>query len=446
MIGQAHYNQDDQMEAANWYRRAIDEAGVAPRSIITSLLPTLMRGIFNPTSLDRPPKIKKSDEDIEMITHALTSSAELGTVYLWESKVGKFLLNTINMVRVARIIGPSGDSANAIAIFAFLLSSVGLRKNSEKTAAQAVKMAAEYGDTLQNIAVQVLAGMVLTQNGSPKDALALLETADNASNELVSGIWRHRSKYILADALTWLGRYKEAYDTFIDAAKLSHGAEPHAVAIATSMAALCQLRMGHPERALTLLESPEGVAHALECDVPFAVIMSLGVLAETRLALGQKEAALAAVEAAEKQASGKDDGTGYYSSLFSYSSILSVRLQTKELGTPSKRSAKTAVAEDLKRVGKLTRVASLGGPVSALWQGVSLAQSGQTKRAKRLLNKAIKSATEGHLPFELGRSLVELANLSDGDEKNQLLKKAADVFERHNMPLELARARARIVR
>ena len=135
---------------------------------------------------------------------------------------------------------------------------------------------------------------------------------------------------MLADAMTWMGEYELAHDLFVTAGEISHAAEPHTVALAASMAALTQLRMGRPEKAIELLEGPEGVHHASECGIPFAQIMSLGILAEARLALGQKAAALAAVEEAEASITDKDDGTGYYSSIFIYSAILSVRLQTGE--------------------------------------------------------------------------------------------------------------------
>lgn len=442
LIGEALYNQDNQPEAANWYRRSLDEAGVAPKYPVASIFPTLFRAIFAPKSLNTPPTEAMSEEDRSRIAQGLASGRELGTIYLWESDLNRFALNAVNLVRMARNVGLNEESGPASATLAFMMSSAGLRAKSEAIALQAVEMASSFGKDTQFISTNTVTGMVLTQNGSPERGRTFFETSDEASSDLISGIWRHRTKYMLADAMTWMGEYEPAHDLFITAGEFSHGAEPHTVALAASMAALTQLRMGRHERAVEILEGPEGVSHASDCGIPFAQIMSLGILAEARLALGQKDAAIAAVEEAEASVTDKDDGTGYYSSIFSYSSILGVRLQTGEHGVGTMKGSKTALDDDMKRMRKLVRVAALGKPAFSLWQGVYEAQQGNMSKAKRHLKDAIQSATEMKLPFELGRSLVELAKLSQGSDKDQHLQSAIDVFSKHNMPLELARARA----
>jgi tetratricopeptide (TPR) repeat protein len=277
---------------------------------------------------------------------------------------------------------------------------------------------------------------VLTQNGSASRALPLFEAAEAASGELIAGIWRHRCKYMLADALTWMGRYEEAHKLFLDAAVISHSAEPHAVGSSTAMAALNLLRLGHPKQAVTLLEGPDGVPHALGCGVSASPILCLGVLAEARLALGQRDAALEAAARAEAQATEKDDGTGFYSGLFGYSSILNVRLQTKETSGP------TGAALDLKRVRKLTKVAPLGRATQSLCQGLWELQHDHPAKAKRLLQDAVRTASDARHPFEHGRALVELAKLCNGAERDQYIQQATAVFERHKMSLELEKLHA----
>lgn len=442
LMGQAHYNQDDQAEAGNWYRRGIEAAGAAPGNPLLSAVPTLMRALFAPGSLDRHSPAALTEEDRERITHGMASARELGTVYLWESAVNKFLMNTVNLARMARMVGPTDETANAVVTLSFMLCFAGLRKQSEKLALQAVRMAQDFGDPEQLMRVRVVAGMVLTQNGSAMRGLPLFEAAEDRANDLVAGIWRHRCKYMLADAYTWLGRYAEAHRLFLQSAALSHSAEPHAVGQATAMAALNLLRMGQPDEAVALLEGPDGVPHALDCGVPASAIMALGVLAETRMALGQKEAALAAAAQAEAQTTEKDDGTGYYSGLFGYSAILSVRLQAGELGTATTKGSRSAVHEDLKKLNKLKGIAPLGRATHALWHGVFEALQGRTKKAEALLKTAVHTATEGQQPYVMGRSLMELARLSEGDARQDYIAQAIDVFERHQMPLELARARA----
>lgn len=442
MIGQAYYNQDDQPEAANWYRRAITHAGIVPRYPVASIVPTLSRALFTPSQLDCPPAPHLTADDRLRMTHGLGAARELGIIYLWESAMGKFALNAVNQVRVARIVGPTDETANAVATLAFMMSSAGMRKKSEQLGLQSLRMANEFGDMAQIVAVQVITGMVLIQNGSARRALVPFLEAKEAAGALISGIWRHRSTYMYADAMTWLGEYESAHLDFLKAAELSHSAEPHAVGQATAMAALNLIRLGKPEQAVALLEGPDGVPNALEGGVPASAIMSLGVLAEARLALGQTDAALAAAAEAESHVTEKDDGTGFYSGLFGYSSILNVRLHTGTLGQASEKGATSAAQEDLKRMRKLVRVAPLGQATYALWQGLFEAQRGKTAKAIRVLSDATKAARAAEHPFELGRSLVERAKLTDGPARTAFLDEAISVFERHHMPLELARARA----
>jgi hypothetical protein len=208
------------------------------------------------------------------------------------------------------------------------------------------------------------------------------------------------------------------------------------------MAALNLMRLGRPEQAVSLLEGPDGVPNALAGGVPASAIMSLGVLAEARLALGQHDAALAAATEAESHVTDKDDGTGFYSGLFGYSSILGVRLKTGELGAVPAPGKGSAAEEDFRRMRKLTRVAPLGHPSEALWRGVFETQRGNDAKARRLLAQAVSAARVAEQPFELGRSLVALAKLTQGDARTTYLKEAISVFERHHMPLELARAQA----
>ncbi|MEM6310073.1 MAG: adenylate/guanylate cyclase domain-containing protein [Pseudomonadota bacterium] len=442
LIGEAYYNQDNQPSAAVWYQRSTREAGVAPQYPVASIFPTLFRAIFAPKSLNTPPAKNLTDQDRKRIQQGLASARELGAIYLWESNLNGFALNAVNLVRMARIVGLNGESGPANSTLAFMMSSAGLRKRSEDVALQSVEMASNFGKDTQFMSANTITGMVLTQNGSPERSLTFLASSDDASNELISGIWRHRTKYMLADSMTWLGSYAKAHDLFIRAGELSHSAEPHTVALAVSMAALTQLRMGRPEQAIALLEGPEGVPHASECGIPFAQIMSLGILAEARLALGQKDTALAAVEEAEASVTDRDDGTGYYSSIFSYSAILSVRLQTGEFGVGKMKGSKTALDDDMKRMRKLVRVAALGKPAYALWNGVFAAHQGQTAKAKRHLLTAIQTAKEMKLPFEQARARVELAKLSEGSDKDQHLQAAIHIFSTYDMPLELARARA----
>ncbi len=448
LIGQAYYNQDEQARSGDWYRRAIGLSGAMPKRQVASVLRTVVRAILTPSQIGEPPQTELESDERHRLIEGLAAARELTVVYLWQSAFLKFALNALNQARVARLVGPSEESADSIATFGFLLSPAGLRKQGEKVVLQAVEIAEAEGDIRQLVSVTTIGGMLLTQNGRPLEGLPLLERADRAATDLRSGLHRHRPKYMLADTLTWLGRYSEARPLFLESAELSRGAEPHIVGQATAMAALTLLREGRPEAAVDLLEAPDGVPNVLEGGVIMSIIMGLGILAETRLDLGDREAALEAVREAESWITSKDDGTLFFSSIFGHSAIASVRLATGEHGEPEGRGIRKRTPMDraIARIVKLHFMASGGRAPRALLQGQLAAHRGRNGRARKLLRRATQAASAASQPYELGRSLVELSKVSTDPERRELLDRAVRIFDEHGMALESGRARTLIAR
>jgi hypothetical protein len=114
-----------------------------------------------------------------------------------------------------------------------------------------------------------------------------------------------------------------------------------------------------------------------------------------------------------------------------------VRLATGDHGPEGE-----ALALDLKRLRKLTRVAPLGAAILHLTEGMFAVSKGDTRKALRKFASAVQAARAAEQPFELGCAHLELAQLSNGSERVQHIREAVEVFERFNMPLELARAQA----
>ena len=443
LIALAHYNQDQQSESGRWYRRSIGLAGAEPRVVAVSALATVLRGVFAPGSIGSGAGTRLDPDTRARLLEALAATRELAVVYLWENALGKFALNALNGARVARLLGPSVESADSNATLGYLVSVAGVRHAGERIALRAVEMADEAGDVRQFVSVSTIAGMLLTQNGRPLEGVTMLERSDRAAASLRAGMHRHRPKYMLADTLAWLGRYTEARPLFQHAAELSRGAEHHVMGMANAMAALTLLREGQVDAALNLLESPDGVASALESKMVVSIIIGLGVLAETRLELGDRAGALEAVREAERWMSGKQDSTSYFSSVFGHAAIARARLEADDPGEPVRHRGRRVTPLDL-ALGRIRQVLAKApaarAPLSLL-RGQWAAKQGHTRRARKLLREAVEVAAAHNLPYELGRSLVELAKITSGPGRNQLIDRAVRVFDEHAMVLESRRAR-----
>ncbi|MDH3297135.1 MAG: AAA family ATPase [Gemmatimonadota bacterium] len=448
LIGQAHYNQDQQLVAGDWYRRAIRLAGAFPRGRVLGAVGILGKAMLSPGRIGKPPRRTLVPEDRARMLEGLAAGRELAIVYMWDSSMGKFALNSLNQARVSSVVGLSAESADANATLGFLISAGGFNKSGERVALQAVEMAEAAGDLRQTVSVLTIAGMLLEQNGRAAAGLPYLRRCNELAANMQTGMYRHRARYMLSDTLAVLGRWDEARECFEQTAELARVVEPHTAGMATAMVALSHLRQGRPQTAVDILEGPNGVASVLEGGVGISIATALGVLAETRLALGDDRAALEVVRQAESLISRGDDGTAFYSSIFGHSALAAVRLAANEPGEPVRWGRRKRAPLDLAlaRVAKIARTAPGAGAWLALLRGLDQVRRDNPGRARRLFETAIERAEAAGQPYELGRSLLELARVSDDPDRSALFDRAGDVFERHGMTLAVAGASAELKR
>ena len=88
---------------------------------------------------------------------------------------------------------------------------------------RAVELAERSGELQARVSARVLLGMHCTLVGRPDAAIEHLETAKDPANKLGGGLWRHRARFMLGEAMLCQGRFKEARDAFAEAAQLSIG-------------------------------------------------------------------------------------------------------------------------------------------------------------------------------------------------------------------------------
>ena len=109
-----------------------------------------------------------------------------------------------------------------------LLLPAGLRRWGEAELTRAVALADTRGGLETMASTRVMLGMYYTMLGRAREAVPVLEQAQPAAERLGAGLWKHRTRFMLAEPLFCLGQYARAAVAFRQAADLSLGAEQSA--------------------------------------------------------------------------------------------------------------------------------------------------------------------------------------------------------------------------
>ncbi len=448
-IGQAWYYQDDYARAGEWFEKAMRTTGeparLGPLRAMGSLLRVLSRGT-GPRAVPQPRVHDPAARD--RLIEAIRSGGELAAVYLWSADTAKFALNALNMARIARRVGPSTDSPYAIAVLAYLLSVAGLRRHAEREVELAVRMAEASSDLHQIASCNMVHGMVMANHGRFEESVPFLERAEFAADALRAGLYKHRTKYMFAESLLWLGRYERCRALYDEAAGISLGAEPHVAGLANSMVALALLREGRLEEALVRLGRPDCIPLIRREGQPLSMVCGLAVLAEAKLSAGDRAGALAAVAEADAAIKPSDDGTNYFAAILGHAALARVRIETGEPGASVRSGVlvRTPLARSLARVRKVARMFPGGRALSDWVTALHDVSRGRTEAARRRLQSAIRHADASAMPFELGMACMTLADLSTGEEEKALRERAREVFAAAGLRGEAERAGAALAR
>jgi tetratricopeptide (TPR) repeat protein len=439
-IAQAWYYQDDYARAREWFERAVRRTGTQSRLPMLGALGALPVLLARGATVDHRDPAMPEDE-VERTIEAIRSMRELAAVYLWQTDQTAFVANALSMASAARRIGGSSESAYAVCIFAYLLSLLGMRKRAERESAIAERMAEESGDLLQITATNTARGMVMTNHGRFEAAATNLARAEIAAEELRAGPYKHRSKFMFAETLFWLGRYDHARRLYDVAATLSIQAEPHVGGLGNCMAALTLLRQGRVDEALERLERPDAIALVRAEGVVLSLVCGLGALAEARLAAGDPAGALEAVREAEASVRPGDDGTNYFAGILGHAALARVRILTGDEGEPRGWPlSRTRLDWLLGRVRKLVRFFPGGRPRMLYVEGLRDLVRGRTERARSALYEAVEYAEKWKLPWELTASALALATIEDGKKLDRLLRIATRAAESAGIDIDVLQA------
>ena len=209
----------------------------------------------------RPPAW--SDEQrlrVQMVVGLLPEWAALD---VWEGRLNSGAAKFFACHALAEKVLPSGDAAHAIGGTGYLLGMTPLRRLGEAESQRAVALADASGELKARASTRVTLGMYYTIMGEPQRALPQLEAAQAPAERLGAGLWKHRTRFQLAEPLFMLARYREASAVFREAAALSMGAEPPITGLANCLSALADVRTGDAEGALGIIDGPRRPAAVL---------------------------------------------------------------------------------------------------------------------------------------------------------------------------------------
>jgi tetratricopeptide (TPR) repeat protein len=323
-----------------------------------------------------------------------------------------------------------------------------LRFMAEAELIRAVELAEKSGELQARVSSRVFLGMHYTLVGRLPDSVRHLEIAQEPANKLGGGLWRHRARFMLGEALLCLGHFEEARDAFEEAAQLSVGAERPVVGLSTCMRALAIARLGRFEEALALIDGPMGlpIIDPNRC-LPLQRFTSLGIKAEILGHMGRLSEAEEIVRGEARALS--DAGGGYACSVFfaglhGYAGVLSVYLNLRSrMGDSKVRSAQTLSEEAWraqKRLQAFSRIYPAARPRLDLLTGSLHVLDGRARPARGALRRSLETASTMKMPYEQALAHYWLSRASDDPpaRRGEALRICRDVGMEHEESLILA--------
>lgn len=360
---------------------------------------------------------------------ALKAFDSLSVVCLWSGD----RLGLVHVVfasdNLGRLGGQSPESALVRNMVGYSLVLGGLRSIGERDMRAAFTMAEEVRDLYARIVTHVFLGLTLSLLGRVEEAEPLLRKGWDLSREMGGGLWLHRADYMLGECMDISGRYEEAIPFFRSCAEIARGAEPHTVGFANASALLCELRLGaDPARLLPeLLDEEKGVPITRkEKGYNLQVSLAVAVQQEVLLRLGRYDEVWALAQEMMDLVESGDDTYSYFRGSTCHTAnamIVHALWERKRSGVqglqniPEVSVLEAQARRALKHLRRGYRTFPAVEAKYRLFVGVHHRLRGEPAKAREELRRCITYAERARFPWEQVVAHVELARLSEGEDR-----------------------------
>jgi class 3 adenylate cyclase/tetratricopeptide (TPR) repeat protein len=403
-IGEAHTSLTRHLRARDHLRRAIHACGYAVPDGGWSMLGALARHLLHRARrrVTGRGAARLSEPERPRALEAMYAMAGIAPVELWLGNHRAYAHVALQLSNIGDVLEPSAEASGGTSSLGYLLGLTPFRRAAERDLRRALEGATAMGERELRVICAVPYGMFLSATGRPAEAIEVLRPASELGDALEGGPWKHRSRFMLAEALLLHGEFAEATTRFAEAAELSRRGEPHIVGFANALASLARLRLGDESGALALLLGADGVEGTRRNESKLPLFASLGALAEV-CAVSGREPGLGADAAHEAERLAGDwlETASYFAGYFGHTGLLEWWLAALERG---QSDAEAHVERGLRRMRRFARLYPATRARVRLVEGRLAAARGQRRRARRALRRAAALARRAGLRHELAEA------------------------------------------
>lgn len=416
LVGEAYYQSDRQGPARVHYEAAIQYAGFGRPRISPSTLWEVGRNVLYRYW---PPRRLDDAEARQRGIEAVRAAIELQVVCLWAGDQGSSVHVIFQADNIGRMLRDAPETGYIRSAISYLLYVLGMRSVALRDLDEANAISTAGGSLAFKVGTYVIHGMTLVQHGSAGDGLVQLYAAERLARGLGASLWRHRSSFMLAEALLTLGRWSEAEPYFADAAAVARHVEASTAGMAQAMRAQCRFRTGGSlTDCLSLLDGPGGVSAARSGGISLRWYASIGVQMEILLAAGRTTEALAlADEGLAMGSTGTETYSylrgvdGHYGVCLVFVTLWRQQLQQPTQGLPAAAELAERSRRALKNLKRCAGFFYGVQPRYLLMAGEIALISGRPDRARKHWQAALELATRFEQSFEKQQATAALARL-----------------------------------
>jgi tetratricopeptide (TPR) repeat protein len=440
-IAQANYSLTRPDAARSAYRQALRHTGHRePRGPLSPILGLIAFLVLRTWRSRRAaddgtePTGPRAFQDL-----ALSLAVSWGTLDVWQGRLVGAAAKAFAAYRWASRSPSSGSRAEAIGGFGYFLGITPIRRMGESELRRAVTMSDLHGDLQSQASTRVMLGMYYALMGRSKKALPVLEEAQPIAKRLGAGLWKHRTRFQLGEALLSLAQFQRATDVFQDAARLSRGAEPPIVGLANSFAGLAELRLGHVDTAVALVDGPEGAALCTDAHLPMQRFVALALQAQTQLSDGRLRESFQTACRAEAISHGSRECDVFFVAMHGHAAVATVHLALwRRSRTDSSFAAAGFDQRELRRrtvrasgrLGRFARLYPAVRPCADFFAAACLELAARHTRAAKLAARSLKESRQMTLPFDEWRALSSLGRVAAATERVEHRRDAQEIGDR----------------